>query len=302
MEDRLQKFAKLVDYGSYTRTAKELHISQPALSIAIQKLERELHAALVVRGSRPLQLTAAGRLAYESAQQAAAHNRTLRLRIAEASDTVIELRVGMIDSIAELLFVGSSGGRPGAATRQLSLVVDNTTRLLHSIAKGELDIALITDSPAIPAAIAAERIGAEPMVLVTAASQSGSLRDQLKKGHLQDFLGYNRNSNTYRLIHDYLQTQNVAVSYGFYSTSPHIILEFLLQGQGVSVLPYSLVRHYAEKQQLAIVPLGVQAFVERSILAIHQRERYMPKRAQMLVRDTALRLRGLQPAMKVGIN
>lgn len=295
MEERLYKFAKLVDAGSYTKAAQELHISQPALSAAVQKLEKELRAPLLIRSSKHLQLTRAGELAYQAAGTLRAESRDLLVRIAEVSDTAIELRVGMIDSIAELLFVGGSEGQPTTTIRQLSLAVDNTARLLHSVVRGELDMALITDSPAIPAAIIAERIGAEPMVLVTASSQADLLKEQLKKRHLQDFLGYNRSSNTYRLIHDYLQAQGMAVSYGFYSTSPHIILEFLLQGQGVSVLPYSLVYRYAQEQQLAMLPLGAQDFVERSIFAVRQRGRYVPERARELVRETAAKLEGSRP-------
>ena len=48
MDERLKKFVQLVDSGSYTQASRQLHISQPALSVAIGKLERELHASLLV--------------------------------------------------------------------------------------------------------------------------------------------------------------------------------------------------------------------------------------------------------------
>ena len=54
MEDRIRKFAHLIDAGSFTKAARDLHISQPALSMAVQKLERELHAPLYIRASQPV--------------------------------------------------------------------------------------------------------------------------------------------------------------------------------------------------------------------------------------------------------
>jgi DNA-binding transcriptional LysR family regulator len=66
MEDRLRKFAVLVDTGNFTKAAQRLHTSQPALSIAINKLEQELHVKLIVRGIRPFTLTKPGQVVYET--------------------------------------------------------------------------------------------------------------------------------------------------------------------------------------------------------------------------------------------
>ncbi|KAF1023883.1 MAG: HTH-type transcriptional regulator BenM [Paracidovorax wautersii] len=54
---------------NFTRAAEQLHIAQPPLSRQIQLLENELGVALVLRNSRPLRLTDAGRLFYEQALQ-----------------------------------------------------------------------------------------------------------------------------------------------------------------------------------------------------------------------------------------
>ena len=68
MHNRLQFFVRLVETGSYTKAAKDLYLSQPALSIAIQKLERELDAKLIVRSHRSFKLTEAGKVAYAAAK------------------------------------------------------------------------------------------------------------------------------------------------------------------------------------------------------------------------------------------
>ena len=58
---QLQHFKVTSRHKNFTIAAKELHISQPALSISISKLEKELGAVLFSRGRGALQLTSVGR-------------------------------------------------------------------------------------------------------------------------------------------------------------------------------------------------------------------------------------------------
>lgn len=58
---QLRYFAAVVEAGSLTSAAAQLHMSQPPLSVAIGKLESELGAALLVRTARGVEPTAAGR-------------------------------------------------------------------------------------------------------------------------------------------------------------------------------------------------------------------------------------------------
>jgi len=66
---QLRYFAAVERERNFTRAAEILHIAQPPLSRQIQQLEDELGVALIERGSRPLQLTDAGRLLLEQAMQ-----------------------------------------------------------------------------------------------------------------------------------------------------------------------------------------------------------------------------------------
>jgi DNA-binding transcriptional LysR family regulator len=57
---QLQAFLAAVRYGSFSAAARDLNISQPAISDLVRRLEEELGAALFTRGPRKLVLTAAG--------------------------------------------------------------------------------------------------------------------------------------------------------------------------------------------------------------------------------------------------
>ncbi|TPE54551.1 LysR family transcriptional regulator [Maribrevibacterium harenarium] len=58
-------FKTLVETGSFTQTAKRLGLTQPAVSQHIQKLERGLGEALLIRHGRTTELTEAGKLLFQ---------------------------------------------------------------------------------------------------------------------------------------------------------------------------------------------------------------------------------------------
>lgn len=63
----LQSFVAVVKYGSFTKAAAELYISQPTISAHIQALEEELKKQLIVRTTKSFEVTVKGQEVYEYA-------------------------------------------------------------------------------------------------------------------------------------------------------------------------------------------------------------------------------------------
>jgi len=88
--------------GSLTKAAKNLFISQPALSQSIKQLEEQLGGRLFVRSSKGMTLTYEGKIMYEYVKQA-----LLLLEIAENKFTQLkeltigEINIGAGDSISK---------------------------------------------------------------------------------------------------------------------------------------------------------------------------------------------------------
>src|SRR4030042_983894 len=59
--EHLKTFREIVRLGSFSEAAKELGISQPAVSFQIQKLEQELGIRLIDRSQRAIMPTKAGK-------------------------------------------------------------------------------------------------------------------------------------------------------------------------------------------------------------------------------------------------
>ena len=65
----LQVFLMVAKEGSFSRAGERLYRTQPAISLAIRKLEDSLGQPLFVRGARPVRLTDAGTLLKDYAER-----------------------------------------------------------------------------------------------------------------------------------------------------------------------------------------------------------------------------------------
>jgi len=72
MLDALRHLVLIVEHGTFTEAARHAHLSQPALTASIQRLEEDVGARLLHRGRRGASLSAAGEALMPSARAALA--------------------------------------------------------------------------------------------------------------------------------------------------------------------------------------------------------------------------------------
>lgn len=137
----------IVQEGSFTRAAEKLFMTQPALSIAVRKIEKKAGMPLFERNSRPLRLTQAGEAYFRTIRKMQALENDLNREIQELKD----LRTGILTiggshyilsyKIPHLLtaFVEKY---PGI---QLHLIEESSDTLLALLEKEELDLTFSCD-------------------------------------------------------------------------------------------------------------------------------------------------------------
>jgi DNA-binding transcriptional LysR family regulator len=103
----LRYFVAVAEELNFTRAARRLSVSQPALSKQIQALETALHTQLLQRNRREVKLTAAGNALLESARPLLGSWDGITATIAEAASRDARvLRVGTLTSIGRALYPG----------------------------------------------------------------------------------------------------------------------------------------------------------------------------------------------------
>lgn len=91
--EQLRQLVAFDEYGTLSKAAEALHISQPSLSRTMQTLEEELQASLFIRKKNRIFLNETGEMAVEQARQvlSSVAELTERVRLAERSKQHIAL-------------------------------------------------------------------------------------------------------------------------------------------------------------------------------------------------------------------
>lgn len=106
--DRLQLFVEIIDRGSLSAAAREVHLSQPAASRALARLEEEFGVELFDRVGRGLELNAAGRVFLPRAREILAAIETIHDEVSEIAERgIYDLTVGTVDSLGTFVLPGA---------------------------------------------------------------------------------------------------------------------------------------------------------------------------------------------------
>lgn len=143
----LRGLAEIERCGSFTAAAKALHVSQPALSRAMRKLEGELDVPLFERGAGRTVLSPVGRLAAEHAHVALSALDGMAAAVREADRARRVFRYGSVAPmpvwvLAPLL----ARAMPGKTVE--SRLADADAPLVAALEDGTLDAAVLLRPPA----------------------------------------------------------------------------------------------------------------------------------------------------------
>jgi DNA-binding transcriptional LysR family regulator len=167
--DQLEVFVTVVREGSFSRAALKLHKTQPAVSMALKRLEEALGEPLLVRSPRGLALTHAGRSLLDYAEN------MLRLRV-EAFETLKGLRgmgqgtltlVGddtVVDFMLPELIRHFHEAQPRISVQ---LHAGDSDRIPGEVLRHEYDFGFITEEPVVQG-LETLLLRTDPLVAVTA--------------------------------------------------------------------------------------------------------------------------------------
>lgn len=141
MDYRMITFIKLCDNMNYRKTAEELNITQPGVTQHIQHLEREYGCRLFSYENRTLKKTKNGEI-LEKYARGELYNEG-KLRRALGHEDKMELRIGATKTIGDYVLNDTIMKMANDPEIDLTLVIDNTERLLKELDENRIDLAVI---------------------------------------------------------------------------------------------------------------------------------------------------------------
>jgi DNA-binding transcriptional LysR family regulator len=237
---QVRYFLAVADTLNFTRAAEQCHVSQPALTRAIQQLEDEMGGLLLRRERKLTHLTDFGRLIEPHLRQLAADAEATKstarkfLNLQEA-----EVRLGVMCTVGPARFMGFLAAfrhaNPGC---DITLIEGPASRLSEMLLQGDLDLAIMAQPDAFN-----ERLDVLPLYRerFCIAFPTGHRLEEQNQVRVTDVGGetYLRRINCeYRdYLADRLREHGLATRVGFQSEREDWIQMMVAAGFGVCFLP-----------------------------------------------------------------
>ncbi|SMY16713.1 MULTISPECIES: LysR family transcriptional regulator [Photobacterium] len=160
-------FTQLAQTKNFTRAAEQLHIAQPALSVAIKKLEQQLDLTLFYRNERKVSLTQEGEVLLIHAKQILQKidDATLAMKELRGLEKG-EVRLGVPSMLGSYFFpqilMGFKSHYPNL---KLTIVEAGTQSIRQMLVEGELDLGVIINHN-VPSSLQIEHLLRSQMVAV----------------------------------------------------------------------------------------------------------------------------------------
>lgn len=189
LNDDLEYFLAVAASGTLTTTAERLGISQPALTKALQRLERKVGVKLMTRGPRGAELTDAGR-AFRDRLHSVSRNMDDAVQEARnlGGGQAGLLRLGITPATTDFalraLLPALTAERPAA---HLSLTTAFSGPLLEEVARRTVELAVCPIPEKLDPALECEALYADPCLLMMndahPLASHGSIRLEDLAGH-----------------------------------------------------------------------------------------------------------------------
>ena len=260
MDAKLETLLKVNETRNFTRAAKLLSLTQPAVSQHIRQLEHDLKVSLFIRGEGALKLTPEGEIAVKYARRIENLYQNLEQALQDEKKNLTRLSVGVTHTsesniIVEVLAKYSSL----AENCKITILSDTINNLYYKLKTYELDIAIVEgkivdsnfnkvllDTDSLILAVSKDHPLAQKSIVTLEELKKQKLILRLPDSATRNLFASHLESNnqTLDVFNVILEVDNVAT-----------IKDLVRRNFGVSILPRSTFASELRKGKMAGLPI-----------------------------------------------
>ena len=265
MEQNLSQykiFYEVAKAGNISRAAKELYISQPAISKSISKLEDSLGLSLFTRSSRGVQLTCEGEVIFEHVREAfetLSRGEQELKRIQEFD--IGHLRIGVSNTLCKYILL------PYLKTfvdqyphMRVTIESQATAQTLARLEQQKIDLGLVAEPSLkkelsfIPVMDIQDIFVATPAYLENLYLREGRDTSLFETGNI---MLLDTSNMTRRYVDEYMAQNNIYPRQILEVTTMDLLIEFAKIGLGIGCVIKELVQKELESGVLTEIPLDI---------------------------------------------
>ena len=256
---QLRAFCVLARTGSFTQTARELHLTQSGISHSMKALERDIGCRLLDRLGKTVALTQAGE------------------QLLHHATKILQEMEGARESLAHLGKWGRGRLRLGASTTACQYIVPpvlrefkerfpdhtitiepgDTPELVALLLRHRIDLALSLEPEKEPQ-LDFHPLFSDELHFIVGALHPWAQARRVERSEIprQNYILYGKHSVTFRLVEDYFRREQMVLNTVIELGSMEATKELVKIGLGVSILAPWIARKEIEDGSLVALPLG----------------------------------------------
>ena len=265
MEQNLSQykiFYEVAKAGNISKAAKELYISQPAISKAISKLEDSLGLSLFTRSSRGVQLTSEGEILFEHTREAfdALDRGEQELKRIQEFD-IGHLRIGVSNTLCKYILL------PYLKTfidqyphMKVTIESQATAQTLARLEQQKIDLGLVAepsvrrDLAFIPVMDIQDTFVTTPNYLENLYLREGQDTSLFETGNI---MLLDTSNMTRHHVDEYMAENNIFPHQILEVTTMDLLIEFAKIGLGIACVIKELVQKELDSGMLVEIPLDI---------------------------------------------
>jgi DNA-binding transcriptional LysR family regulator len=277
----LQVFSTVATEKSFSRAADKLLRTQPAVSLAVQRLESELGEKLIDRSGRELLLTDVGQIVFDFARRFENLTREMLDALAELRDNAAgRLIIGANESTALYLLKHIQNYRRQYPKVRVQVRRSLSSKIPQQLIAGDLELGVVSYDPADERLIS-RVIYTDHLAFVVSPSHRLARVDVVSITELgmETFIAHNVVSPYREVVLREFQRHKIPLNMDVEMPTVETIRRMVQKNEGVAFLPRMCVEQELEQGTLCEVKIA-ELNVERKIRLIYPARRTLSHAAK----------------------
>ena len=255
-------FYTVANAGNISKAAKELYISQPAISKSIQKLEENLNCKLFSRSSRGVILTDEGNLLYDHVKEAFETLNIGEDKLKRSIELGVgHLQIGVSSTLCKYMLLPILSEfihqNPHIS---ISISCQSTNETLRLLDENKIDIGLVGKTENIKNLHFDYLNDIEDTFVANKEYLDNLSKRGVKENEIINYstlMLLDKNNVTRRYIDDYFQKNHIDVAESIDISDMSLLIDFAKIGVGVACVIKDFVKKELKKGSLVEIPLDI---------------------------------------------
>ncbi|MGN0983624.1 MAG: LysR family transcriptional regulator [Gemmiger sp.] len=252
---QLRYYQAVCKYKNISKASQALHVSQPAVSIAISNLETEFSVTLLKRDNRTFEITEAGYVFLSLTNDLLANVEAMHNQMKALQNNMSQLRLSVVPfSFTKALHPLLQQYRAACPETQVQVFECNALDAIHKLKSGQIDAALTVDSMDRPSFVDGLQLFKSPSIFAVGynhvlANQPSCSFEDLARGPL---IFTKEDSLLTKQVKKRLGSMGVTPHVFLYSAQSNLIESALQNGQNGAVISEELAQ---QLKNVRLIPI-----------------------------------------------